>query len=98
MAPGTEARPKKGPTRKVDVVVRIKGAKNVAITGDFTGWREDGIRLVKAPSGEWRTTVDLAPGEYQYRLRVDGAWVNPAEAEKRVPNSFGSENCILTVD
>jgi 1,4-alpha-glucan branching enzyme len=95
-APVVEAK-SKPLTRRVPIVVKIQGAKEVAVTGDFTGWKEDGIKLIKATTGEWRTTVDLAPGEYQYRLRVDGVWKNHDEAKKRVPNPYGSENCVLVV-
>jgi hypothetical protein len=41
--------------------------------------------------------LNLAPGEYQYRLLVDGEWKDHSEAKRRVPNAFGSENCVLTV-
>ena len=48
--------------------------------------------------GQWRTVIFLEPGEYQYRLVVDGEWKDHSEATRRVPNSFGTENCVLTVE
>jgi hypothetical protein len=41
--------------------------------------------------------LTLEPGDYQYRLRVDGAWMDHAEAARRVTNPFGTENCVLQV-
>jgi hypothetical protein len=41
--------------------------------------------------------LSLTPGEYQYRLLVDGAWKDHAEAGLRVANPYGSDNCILRV-
>ena len=48
--------------------------------------------------GRWRTVISLEPGEYQYRLLVDEEWKDHAEANRRVPNLFGTENCVLTVE
>ena len=58
---------------------------------------KDKIRLTPAAGGEWTTSLELAPGEYQYRLIVDGEWRDHAEAASRVPNSFGTQNCVLVV-
>ncbi len=93
--PVMEAR--KSTARRVPIVVKREDAKEVTITGDFTSWKEDGFKLTKTPTGEWRTTIELAPGEYQYRLRVDGVWQDDSQAKKRVANPFGTENCVLTV-
>jgi 1,4-alpha-glucan branching enzyme len=69
----------------------------VTVTGDFTGWARAGIPLIFKGYGIWETSLLLAPGEYQYRLLVDGRWQDHPEARKRVPNPFGSQNCVLDV-
>lgn len=84
--------------RPVWLSTRIDKAGGVAVTGDFTGWSSKGIALEKTTEGEWSVTFKLRPGEYQYRLLVDGEWRDHLEARKRVPNPFGAENCILTVE
>jgi 1,4-alpha-glucan branching enzyme len=76
---------------------RSKAAREVRITGDFTNWTPEGIPLRKAPNGEWRTILGLTPGEYQYRLIIDGEWSDDPEATLRVPNVYGGENCVLQV-
>ena len=80
-----------------DFVVHGKDAREVVVTGDFTGWSEEGIPLTKTGNGDWKTVLKFLPGEYQYRIRVDGNWQDHAEAKKRVQNPFGTENCILTI-
>jgi hypothetical protein len=87
-------RPKK---KKIPVVVRLDGAREVILTGDFTGWAVDQIRLAPAGPGEWTAQLELTPGEYQYRLIVDGRWADDPASPRRVPNPYGSENAILTV-
>jgi 1,4-alpha-glucan branching enzyme len=91
-----EKRPKSS-QKQVSFVVRLPDAQEVSVTGDFTNWSEDGIALAKGSNGDWQTNLRLSPGEYQYRLRVDGAWCDHCEAQKRVPNPFGSENCVLSI-
>ena len=92
-----EKRPKSS-QKRISFVARVESAKAVSVTGDFTGWSENGIPLSKGPDGDWQTSLTLVPGEYQYRLRVDGQWQDHPQAEKRVPNPFGTENGVLTVD
>jgi len=84
--------------KRVLFVARIPNASEVVVTGDFTNWSEEGIRLSQDCQGEWSVVLNLDPGEYQYRLRVDGHWQDHPGAQKRVLNPFGTDNCILVVD
>jgi 1,4-alpha-glucan branching enzyme len=83
--------------KRVSFVARVGKAKSVSVTGDFTGWSAEGISLVQGPRGNWHTGITLAPGEYQYRLRVDNQWRDHVQAEKHARNSIGYENCVLVV-
>ena len=84
--------------RRVTLNAPIAGPVEVVVaTGDFSNWSPEGIRLERGPDGTWSTTLQLKPGEYQYRLIVDGEWWNNPGAERRVGNAFGSENDVLVV-
>lgn len=83
--------------RDVAFAVRLENARDVAVTGDFTAWSREGLRLASGGGGTWGATLKLAPGEYQYRLLVDGEWRDDPQAPKRVANPYGSENGVLTV-
>jgi len=83
--------------RPVTLSVKAEGAQNVIVVGDFNNWEEAGIPLRPMCGGCWETTLTLRPGEYQYRLKIDGEWRDHPEAQKRVPNPYGSENCVLVV-
>lgn len=89
---------KRSKMKRVPFVAHVESARAVMVTGDFTGWSSEGVRLAKGANGRWQASLKLAPGEYQYRLRVDGEWRDHAEARKRVPNPFGTENCVLEVE
>ena len=88
----------KADLRKVPFTARIEGAREVVVTGDFTQWAPNRVRLTYAGDGEWQAELRLARGEYQYRLIVDGEWRDDPTSIKRVPNPFGTENCVLTVE
>jgi hypothetical protein len=96
-APAAKPVPAAPALKQIPLRVRAEGAKEVVLTGDFTQWAKDKVRLTPAAGGEWITSLELAPGEYQYRLIVDGEWRDHAEAARRVPNSFGTQNCVLVV-
>ncbi|HEX7900551.1 MAG TPA: glycogen-binding domain-containing protein [Planctomycetota bacterium] len=84
-------------TRRVPFQVKAPGAQDVRVTGDFIRWGVEGIPLGHDGTGLWRTMLPLEPGEYQYRLLVDGVWSDHAEATEHVPNPFGSRNGLLKV-
>ncbi|MBN1886053.1 MAG: AAA family ATPase [Candidatus Krumholzibacteriota bacterium] len=73
-------------------------AGNVYLTGEFTNWSREGMRMERDPrDGLWKTTLMLDPGEYEYRFIVDGVWIkDPANADS-VLNEFGQENSLLIV-
>jgi hypothetical protein len=83
--------------RRVTLVAGVGEAGQVVATGDFSGWSQGGVALKRRKDGAWSATLSLEPGEYQYRLLVDGEWRNNPDAERRVGNGYGSENDVLTV-
>ena len=67
--------------KRVPFVVKVDGAREVVLKGP----------------GEWGAQLELPPGEYQYRLIVDGEWRDDPKGPKKVPNPFGTQNCVLIV-
>ncbi len=85
-------------TRKVRFSVRLPQADEVVLVGDFNGWDPEGIPLHHSGGEEWYTQLELAPGDHQYRLKVDGEWQDNPEASRKVPNPYGTQNCVLVVE
>jgi 1,4-alpha-glucan branching enzyme len=73
-------------------------AQDVLLAGDFTAWEQAPISLKKDASGVWKGTVSLPPGNYEYRLLVDGQWRDDPQCPTRRPNQFGSENCVRVIN
>ncbi|MBI4279278.1 MAG: isoamylase early set domain-containing protein [Armatimonadetes bacterium] len=75
----------------------VPQAPRVSVAGDFNGWDVTAMPMMRAPDGSWRATIDLPPGEYQYKFYVDGTWWNDPHDHKRLPNPWGSENSVIIV-
>ena len=72
-------------------------AKKVELGGCFNNWKADKNPLKKEASGNWKTSLKLKAGRYQYRYLVDGVWQNAQEPVECFPNGFGSWNCVIEV-
>jgi chromosome partitioning protein len=90
-----------GPRRVAEgilFVLNAPNARNVYLTGEFTTWSREGIRMEKdEKTGFWKTVLHLEPGEYEYRFIVDGVWIKDPNNTDSVLNEFGQENSLLVV-
>jgi len=94
MPPTSKAAPAR---KRVSFGLHAPDAQSVSLAGDFNGWDPSDRPLKRDASGEWKTTLTLPTGEYQYRFVVDGDWVDDPQCDRRAPNSFGSLNCVRIV-
>jgi len=72
-------------------------AQRVSVAGDFNGWDADRIPLKRDVRGIWRASLSLEAGRYEYLFRVDDTWQADPNAQNRVDNPFGSQNCVRIV-
>ena len=47
--------------------------------------------------GKLRKVLHLKPGQYEYRLVIDGDWQEDPSNPRRVPNHLGGSNSLLRV-
>jgi len=97
-----------GPAReeqasKVEIIFTLPGevqAGSVALCGEFNGWSAHDIRLERGGDGCWRAGVALEPGRtYRYRYLLDGErWENAWQADRYVPNPYGSTDSVVVVE
>ena len=76
----------------------------VSVAGTFNDWDPTASPLTRRADGTWATTLDLPPGQYEYKFVVDGRWCCEPGCEepsggcpKCVPNPFGSMNRVVEV-
>lgn len=75
-------------------------ARQVFLVGDFNDWDPSATPMTRLKSGDFKVTLDLAPGrQYQFKYLIDGqAWENDWEADGYVPSSIApTENSLVIV-
>ena len=71
---------------------------SVILTGSFNNWSPDAEPMSDDDGdGVWETTLTLAPGKYQYKFVVDGAWKEDPHAVEYVDDGFGGKNSVVLV-
>jgi len=73
-------------------------AQSVYIAGDFNQWSLSLHPLKQDKNGNWRISLGLNPGQYEYRFFVDGEWQNDPSCSSLVENPFGTTNCLKIVE
>ena len=74
-------------------------ANTVALCGEFNDWDPTQHPMKRRKDGSFSLTISLKPGdEYRFRYLVDGErWENDWEADKYLPNEFGTEDSVVVV-
>lgn len=83
--------------KRVKLTLDAPEARSVKLAGDFNGWCSDSHQLTRDSKGQWKISMNLNPGRYEYRFVIDGIWQNDPNCANFSPNPFGGDNCVLTV-
>jgi 1,4-alpha-glucan branching enzyme len=78
------------------------GAQEAFLAGSFNDWDPTCTPMERQGDGSWRAELELAPGRYEYKFIVDGAWCcepgrTDADCADCVPNPFGTMNRVIEV-
>jgi 1,4-alpha-glucan branching enzyme len=93
-----EAASQPAETKKVEFQLDSPSAKEVFLAGEFNDWSPTAQPMEKGGDGVWRTTLDLAPGTYQYKFVVDGTWMEDPKNPNTVADPYGGSNSVITVE
>ena len=89
---------KKPAAKSVVFTVHAEKGKTVCLAGDFNNWSPTAKKMAfKARAGVYSASVKLAPGTYQYKFVIDGAWCADPQNVNAVPNDHGTFNSVVTV-
>lgn len=91
--------------RQLEFVCHAPEAKTVYLAGSFNGWDPNDTLMARSRSGDWRATLPLSPGRYEYKFVIDGRWVCDAGCSDApshrcpvcVTNAFGTMNKVVEV-
>jgi 1,4-alpha-glucan branching enzyme len=92
-------KPERAAKKPTEFVLRMPQARCAAVAGTFNNWDPSRTPMQRDGDGAlWKTSVELGPGQYEYRFVVDNAqWLTDPEAKETVGNNFGSTNSIVRV-
>jgi 1,4-alpha-glucan branching enzyme len=69
----------------------------VQLAGEFNEWTPSQTPMRRTETGDFETTLTLEPGQYRYRLVIDGRWSHDPANPALELNEFGELNSIITV-
>ena len=98
--PKTAAKPKKSApkTQRVIFTVRAEPGSKVFLAGSFNDWDPTVKAMTdKKNEGLFTATLNLAPGEHQYKFVIDGTWCADPECPDWVQNAHGTLNSVRHV-
>jgi 1,4-alpha-glucan branching enzyme len=84
--------------REVEFTYHAPDAKKVYMAGTFNDWNTKSLPMKKDKDGTCKVKVKLAPGKYEYKYFVDGAWAQDLPCADLAPNPFGTFNCEMRIE
>ncbi len=71
----------------------------VHLCGEFNGWNEENLPLLRRRNGRFSRSVPLPAGRsYRFRYLIDNhRWENDGAADDYVPNPFGTEDSVVEI-
>ena len=84
---------------RVVLTVQADPGSTVYLAGSFNEWSTTAKKMAyKAKEGIYAATVQLAPGEYQYKFVINGVWtLDPDPDRDWTQNGLGTLNSVLRV-
>ena len=69
-------------------------AAGVFLSGDFNGWRNDQLNMIRQDDGYWTLRLPLSEGDYRFRYVADGQWYTDFSAFGVEPGRFGLNSVV----
>lgn len=82
---------------RVPLRFEFPNAASVRVSGSFNDWDQTGLALDRTTDGAWALDLELASGRHEYRLIVDGEWIDVPDATETIENPFGGRNAVLVI-
>ncbi len=84
--------------RFIEFSISAPKARAVSLTGDFAGWKEEGLPMTLQEDGRWQVIVPLPTGRYRYLFIVDGKRVaDPSHPPQKDPSGSEGAQASLKV-
>lgn len=84
---------------------KAREATAVFLAGTFNDWNTETMPMTRDDEGDWHLSLDLAPGQYEFKFFVDGKWCCAPGCDGRnyecpmcVVNEHGTMNRVIEVE
>ena len=75
---------------------KYASAQKVHLFGSFNAWNREALPMQRTSDG-WQISLRLEPGQYEYKLMVDGVEKSDPANPDSVSNGMGSFNSLLKI-
>jgi 1,4-alpha-glucan branching enzyme len=89
---------KKGKSQVTFVFTPENNCRRVQVVGSFNDWEPAYGKMIRQKDGSYRKRVQLTAGQHRYKFLVDDQWFDDPQAEQVIPNPFGSQDALVTID
>jgi 1,4-alpha-glucan branching enzyme len=86
-----------GNRQEIEFTLQSPQASRIFLAGTFNNWNTNSHPMKKNKDGIWRIKVRMAPGRYEYKFFVDGAWSQDLSVSDVIANPFGTQNGVISV-
>ncbi len=84
--------------RRVLFVQPLDLGRRICVAGTFNNWSPDRHPMRRREAlGVHELTIETGPGDFQYRLVIDGRWAADVHNAAAVQNEFGDLNSLIRV-
>jgi len=91
--------PGKPKTKRVTFKVTADPGSKIFLAGSFNNWDPSSKEMTDPKgTGQFAVTLPLAPGTYQYKFVINGAWCVDPDCADWEKNSLGTLNSVRKVE
>jgi 1,4-alpha-glucan branching enzyme len=92
--------PRKSPNagkKRVEFKIEAPAGSEISVAGTFNNWKPGVTLLRETKAGQFRRTLYLPRGRYEYKFVIDGAWTVDPLCDRWTSNEIGTLNSILEI-
>ena len=84
--------------KRVNFWISAAPGSLVSVAGTFNNWDPTANPMQdQSGKGYFKTDMLIPQGTHEYKFVVNGVWATDPSCQNRVPDPFGSENCVLQI-
>lgn len=84
--------------KKVSFELQAGQGRTICLAGSFNDWEPDNSRMnYNSVKKCYQSTLELAPGYYEYKFVINGEWVLDEANPNFAANDFGTLNSVVII-